>query len=213
MKQSVLERISQMALIEIARDREILLFSDEVYRGMEYDGSARLPHACDLYENAVSLNVTSKAFGLAGLRIGWAASRNRQVLQRMFEIKDYTTICNAAPSEFLAAVALRARDRILNRNRGIVLSNLPKLEAFFAARGDLFSWVPPAAGPVTFPTLLSDTGVEAFCQDVLEQSGVLLVPGTVFDPESHEVRFGFGRRSFPDALTRLEAYLSRQGES
>lgn len=59
------------SIVELARSRDILLFSDEVYRFLEYDQSDRRPAACDIYENAVSLGVMSKAFGLAGLRIGW----------------------------------------------------------------------------------------------------------------------------------------------
>ena len=148
----------------------------------------------------------SKVYGLAGLRIGWIATQNKELLRRMWEVKDYTTICNSAPSEYLAEVGLRVRQKILARNHAIVQSNFHKLSKFFAAHADLFSWVPPKAGPVTFPTLLKKTGVESFCREVLEGCGVLLVPGTMFDPESHEVRFGFGRRSTAEAIDRLDAF-------
>jgi aspartate/methionine/tyrosine aminotransferase len=205
----LMERDNYDALIEVARRHGIVVFSDEVYRGLEYQPETRLPQGCDLYENAVSLGVMSKVYGLAGLRIGWIGTRNKKLLKRMWEVKDYTTICNSAPSEYLAEVGLRARQKLLARNHAIVQSNFHKLSKFFAARADLFSWVPPKAGPVTFPTLLEKTGVESFCREVLEGCGVLLVPGTLFYPESHEVRFGFGRHSTPDAIERLDAFLGR----
>ena len=111
-------------IVAIARRNRLLLFSDEVYRFLEYDAGDRLPAACEVYENGVSLGVMSKAFGLAGLRLGWVACRNHDILRAMAELKDYTTICTAAPSEFLAALALRQRRRILERNLGIIGANL-----------------------------------------------------------------------------------------
>ena len=82
--------------------------SDEVYRGIETDTAKTLPHAADLSAMALSLNVLSKAYGLPGLRIGWIASRDRALLTRFERAKHYTSICNSAPSEALAVVALSA---------------------------------------------------------------------------------------------------------
>jgi len=102
-------------IMAIARQRGLFLFSDEVYRFLEYNPQDRQPAACEIYENGVSLGVMSKAFGLAGLRLGWVACRNRDVLRAMAELKDYTTICTAAPSEYLSLLALRRRQEILER--------------------------------------------------------------------------------------------------
>ena len=99
------------AVSAIAREHDAILFSDEVYRESEYDARDRLPAACDLGEHTISLGVTSKTYGLAGLRIGWIATHNRELYDRMAGLKDYTTICNSAPSEFLASVALRKSRR------------------------------------------------------------------------------------------------------
>jgi aspartate/methionine/tyrosine aminotransferase len=89
-------------LVELADGHGITLFCDEVYRGLEQNDSDRLPAACTLSARAVSLGVMSKTYGLAGLRIGWIATRNEKVRARMESLKDYTTICSSAPSEFLA---------------------------------------------------------------------------------------------------------------
>jgi aspartate/methionine/tyrosine aminotransferase len=194
------------AIVATARHHGLVVLSDEVYRGLEYASDDRLPAMCDVYERAVSLGVLSKAYGLAGLRIGWLASRDEAVLSAATGIKDYTTICNSAPSELLAGVALRAGEVILERNRALVAANLVRLREFFARRSALFHWVPPRAGPVTFPTLRAGD-VESFCARILDRSGVLLLPGTVFDPASHEVRLGFGRANLVEALDRLDAAL------
>ena len=114
-----------------ARENNLLLFSDEVYRESEYDSAARLPAACDLGDHAVSLGVTSKTYGLAGLRIGWIATKNKKIYEHMASIKDYTTICNSAPGEFLAEVAMRNRQKLIDRNLGIIKHNLSVMDDFF----------------------------------------------------------------------------------
>lgn len=75
------------------------LFSDEMYRGLEHDASAQLPAAVDSYQRGISLCGMSKAFSMPGLRIGWVAMHDTQLLQRIVQLKDYTTICSSAPSE------------------------------------------------------------------------------------------------------------------
>jgi aspartate/methionine/tyrosine aminotransferase len=194
-------------VLRLAEERGIVVFCDEVYRELEHDPALRLPAACDVSASAVSLGVLSKSYGLPGLRLGWVASRNTPVLRGMAQIKDYTTICNSAPSEFLAALALRQRVRLLARNLAIVQHNLPLLDAFFARHVDRFTWVRPSAGPIAFPRLVGDQDVEAFCAEVAAQAGVLLAPGTLYDCPGH-FRVGFGRRNMPEALARLEAHLS-----
>jgi aspartate/methionine/tyrosine aminotransferase len=193
-------------LVAIARERSIVLFSDEVYRGLEHDPADRLPAACDLYPRAISLNTVSKAYGLPGLRVGWLASREPALIERITELKLYTTICSSAPSELLVALAVRHGDRLIERARQLLLANLPLLESFFETRGELFEWVPPTAGPIGFPRVSGDFDVQAWCERTAEQAGVLLLPGAVYERPRH-VRFGFGRANLPQALHRLEGHL------
>jgi aspartate/methionine/tyrosine aminotransferase len=201
----LMNRAKLSQILDIARERGMLVFSDEVYRGLEHYPADRLPAACDLYEHAVSLGVMSKTYGLAGLRIGWIATRSREVTAKMAGFKDYTSICNSAPSEFLAAVALRHRDRIVQRNLDIIRQNLGILDAFFARHQGLFDWRRPRAGSVAFPGIA--TAAEAFCDDLVERQGVLLVPGTCFDAGDDHFRIGYGRRNLPDAVAKLDEYI------
>jgi aspartate/methionine/tyrosine aminotransferase len=193
-------------VIRMAEERGILLFSDEVYREAEYQEEDRLPAACDLSEACVSLGVMSKSYGLAGLRIGWLATRNARLLDAVAALKDYTTICCPAPSEFLAELALRYRQAILRRNLDLITGNLQVLDEFFARHPERFVWLRPLAGPVAFPRLIG-AEVESFCNRLRERSGVLLLPGSVFGDKDNHFRIGFGRANLPEAVARLEEAL------
>jgi aspartate/methionine/tyrosine aminotransferase len=193
-------------VIKLAASRGIIIFCDEVYRELEHDPASRLPAACEVYERAVSLGSMSKTYGLPGLRLGWLISRDTNILQRSLEFKYYTTICSSAPSEFLAALALRHRDVLVKRNREIVLRNLPQLDAFIQQRSNLFEWVKPNASPIGFVRYKSGRDAHSFCEHVVQNAGVLLLPGSVYDQPRH-IRFGFGRKNMPEALAQLGAYL------
>jgi aspartate/methionine/tyrosine aminotransferase len=190
----------------IAQAKGIILFSDEVYRESEYQVSDRLPAACDLGEHAVSLGVMSKTYGLAGLRIGWIATRNSTIYAKMASLKDYTTICNSAPGEFLAELALRHRDALVERNVGTIINNLAVLDEFFQRHADKFVWQRPKAGPIAFPRLIGEE-IASFCDALVQAASVLLLPGTVYDDHGNHFRIGFGRKNMPDAVARLDDFL------
>ncbi len=184
------------------------VFSDEMYRLLESRPELRLPPAVDLYERAISLAGMSKAFGLAGLRIGWVTARDQGLLQRMQSLKDYTTICSSAPSELLALMALRSREAILTANLDRVERNVRAAGEFFARHADWFTWVPPQAGTVCFPglavrvrpgdeTQAAAPSAEAFCARLLETTGALLLPSTVYSYDDAHFRLGLGQRRLP----------------
>jgi len=127
-------------------------------------------------------------------------------LQKCLEFKYYTTICSSAPSEFLSDLALRHRENLVMRNRQIVLNNLSLLQAFLARRSELFSWTAPNASPIGFVEFHAGRDVQQFCEALVRDAGVLLLPGTVYDEPRH-IRFGYGRRNMPESLAQLESYL------
>jgi aspartate/methionine/tyrosine aminotransferase len=152
----------------------------------------------------------SKSFAMAGLRVGWLATHDRDLLARCASFKDYTTICASAPSEILAIIGLRARDQVLGRSRSIVATNLERLDAFFEAWSDRFSWVRPRAGSVGFPRLsVPGVAIDEWAAGLVETEGVLLLPGSTFGYGGNHFRLGFGRTDLPVALERLEAYADR----
>jgi aspartate/methionine/tyrosine aminotransferase len=196
------------SLHAFAQEHDLLLFSDEVYRESEVQPATRLRAACDYGEHAVSLGVMSKTYGLAGLRIGWIATRNRAIYEKMASLKDYTTICNSAPSESLAEVALRNRQRLAERNLDIIRKNLSVMDDFFSRHVDLFSWVRPRAGSMAFPRYLGGN-VDLFCERLVKTAGILLLPGSVYDDTEDHFRLGLGRRNLPQAVEKLERFLEK----
>jgi aspartate/methionine/tyrosine aminotransferase len=203
------------ALIALCEERGVRLFSDEVYRGLEPDGTPPLRQAADASPTALSLGVMSKAYGLPGLRIGWLACRDRAVLERLETRKHYTSICSAGPSELIATYALHRADRIKGRNCAIIAHNLPVFDAFFAAHADLFAWERPQAGCVCFPRYLGADGVEAFCRDLVEEAGVVLLPASIYASELGDVpadrfRIGVGRSDPEPALEALGGWLAQR---
>lgn len=198
------------AIREICDDHDVAIISDEVYRGIEHESAGLLPAMADVSENGYSLGVMSKALGLAGLRIGWIAASDSAFRRKFLSFKDYTTICNSAPSEYLSTVALRQKEIILKRNLQIIHDNLKVLDDFFACHTDILTWAHPSAGSTAFPRLINDQPVEQFCSQVRKETGVLLLPGTVFGIDTPHFRIGYGRRDMPDVLARLATMLEKQ---
>ncbi len=197
------------AILQMAERSGVTVFSDEMYRGLEYSPDQQLPAACDRIENCLSLSGMSKAYSLPGLRIGWLATRSRALLEKIRALKDYTTICSSAPSEILSIAALGAGEQILARNQRIIQDNLEAASACFARRADLFTWYPPRAGSVAFPAWNGAEDVGAFCQRMVAEQGVMVVPGSLFDGGDGHFRIGLGRRNFREALARFESALPK----
>jgi aspartate/methionine/tyrosine aminotransferase len=202
-------------LVQICRPRGIWLFNDEVYRLIERSPELRLPQVVDSYERGISLNVMSKSYGLPGLRIGWLACRDRAMLLRFERYKHFLSICNSAPSEVLAEIALKARAPILDRNRGIVQSNLGVLNEFFAEFPKLFDWREPDGSCVAFVRYKGADGVENFTRQLVEEVGVLLLPSSVYRSELGPVpadrfRIGFGRAAMTAGLSVMRDWLTRR---
>jgi len=208
----VISRGTYDDLVSLARQRGIYIFSDEVYRLLERNDDIRLPQAADVYERALSLNVMSKAYGLPGLRIGWIATQDRDVLGRMERAKHYLSICNSAPSEMLAQIALKSRDKILDRNRRLIAENLGLLDKFFSEYPDLFEWSVPDGGCIGYPRYAGADGVESFCRSLVEQAGVLLLPASVYSSEltptpKDRFRIGYGRSNTAEGLAVLRQFF------
>jgi len=211
----VISRQALDALIAMARPRGIYIFSDEVHRLLERCPEITLPQVADLYERGLSLGVMSKAYGLAGLRLGWVACKDVELLRMLERVKHYTSLCSPAPSELLSQIALKARERILLRNRALVAKNLLLLEAFFDEHAHLFEWYLPDGGCIGYPRYLGPEGVEAFAKDLVEQTGVLLLPASVYQSDlgatpTDRFRVGYGRANMEEGLAVMRIHLRKR---
>ena len=202
-------------LIKICRAHGIWLLSDEVYRLIERSPALRLPAAVDHYERGLSVSVVSKVYGLSGLRIGWVAAQDRDLLQRMERIKHYLSICNSGPGEALAVIALGAKERILDRNRTLINANLKCVGEFFTEFPDLFEWDTPDAGTVGYPRYKGADGVETFARRLVEEANVLLLPASIFQSDltplpEDRFRIGYARSYVPAGLDAMRDWLAKR---
>lgn len=197
-------------IADIARKNDIYVFCDEVYKGIELDGKSR-PWFADIYEKGISLGVMSKAYGLAGLRIGWIATKDKDILDKMVKMKHYTSICSSGTAEQLAIVALKHSDEILERNRRIIEENLEIADRFFEKYPKLFKYNRPAAGPIAFHRMNIDMPIDQFCDQLVEEKGVLLLPADMYAFDGQYFRMGYGRSSFEASLKVFEEYLIEKG--
>jgi aspartate/methionine/tyrosine aminotransferase len=211
------DHASWQALVELCEERNIFLYSDEVYRGLELDESKRISQAADAGAKGVSLNVMSKAYGMPGLRIGWIAAQDRALLQRFERAKHYTTICSSGPSEFLATIALRNAEAIAKRNRDIMRANLPALQATMERCAGIVEWTAPDGGCVMFPRYLGADGIEAFAESLVQERSAVILPASIYKSQLLEIpndrfRLGMGRANPEAGWAELEAHLlSRKG--
>ena len=198
-------------IVALAEKRGIWLFWDEMYRGLELGGHETLPSAAAFYDRCIVLGGLSKVHGLPGLRSGWVIIQDEAVRNQFINWKHYTSICAAAPSEFLALVALSVQGKLISRNRGIISDNVQVTDAFFARWPERFTWRRPQAGSVA---LLGVNGpsATAFCQELIDQAGILLLPGPYLGYDDQHVRLGLGRHNFAANLSRLDAYLQSSGD-
>lgn len=206
----VIEEDELKGLIDICEARGIWLFSDEVYRLLGAPNKPwASPAACN-YDKALSLGVMSKAFGMAGLRIGWIACKDKEIIHKMKLMKDYLSICNSAPSEILSIIVLNNKDKILQRNNKIVADNLKLIDQFFVEYSHLFEWVRPQGGCVGFVKYKGDDSIESFCERLVSKQNVLLMPASIYDYNSKHFRIGFGRKNLPECLEQLKEFLHHE---
>jgi len=186
-----------------------LLVSDEVYWGVFYDPADRIPHAADLFENAVTIGDMTKPYGLGGLRVGWLASRRRDILDAASTMKDYTTMCASAPSEYLSVLALEHRDAIIKKNMVIARENISRFNDLVTKSGGTLSWTPPRGGYTGFVKLdVPGRDVREFCIELIEKKDVLLLPGDVFgDPGRFRIGVGTPLDAFQRGTDALAEFL------
>jgi len=196
-------------IIELARRCDATIFSDEQFRLLELPTTPRLPSACELYEKAVSTTGVSKTLGMGGLRIGWLATRCREVIQRAKEYRYYTTEMTNTPCQMIAAEAMRKSDEILSRNLRLIEANVERLRSFCAQHQKQLHLHPPKAGTMALVEQKTELTSTEFCERLLDEQRVFLVPGAAMEISDRLLRFGFGREDFCDGLSRLGLFLQK----
>ena len=194
-------------IVETVADHGATLLSDEMYRLLDVVPGSGLPAACELSDRAVSLSGLSKSFGLPGLRVGWLATHDRSILERVLVLKDYTTICASAPGEILALIAMRNAESIITRQTERVRRNVAVLDGFFDRQRHLFAWNRPIGGSVCLPRSLGPEDTSTLAAEAVDGAGIMVVPSSIFGFGDRHLRIGFGREDLPEVVKRFERYL------
>ena len=208
---AVLDGETLEGLIGLAEMAGAWLVADEVYRGASQEGDVLPPSIADLYAKGIAVGSMSKAFSLAGLRLGWICA-STDLLRAVEVHRDYTTISMGMIDDLLAALALEHSDAILARSRAIVRTNLEILDRWVASEPAI-TYVKPAAGTTALLRYAPDLPSQEFCLRLLETTGVLFTPGSAFEVEG-TVRIGYANNEavLVEGLRRTSAFL-RQLES
>lgn len=191
-------------IVEIAESVGAYVLSDEVYLPLQ--DTEEFVSMADLYDKAVVTNSLSKTYSVPGARIGWTVS-NAQLADRFRVYRDYTMICDGVFNDALAVHVLRNRDKVLDRNRAIVLNNLAITQEWVDSEPRV-SWVPPKAVSTSFIQLDIPIDDEQFCKDLLRDQGVLLVPGNRFElPRGARLGYCAAEPTLREGLKRLSVAL------
>ena len=205
---TVLSDASRRTLMEAAAQHDAWIIADEVYAGAELDGR-RTQSFFGSYPRTIATGSLSKAYGLPGLRVGWAVS-TPETIEQLWARRDYLTIAPATPSDRLATLALEpaVRAKLLERTRRHIRDGVTVLEPWLEAR-QCFDWQRPDAGAICLARFRSPVDSSAFAERLRAEQSVLVVPGEQFGVP-HSIRFGFGAPAaeLRTALGRVEVLLS-----
>ena len=203
---SVMDRALMQRLADLAARVGAYVLCDEVYRGVDQAGDTLSVSMADLYERGISTGSMSKAFSLAGLRLGWIVGP-KELIHAVSIHRDYNTISVGMLDDHFASIALEHRDAILKRNRAIVRENLAILDRWVAEEPAI-SYVKPKGGTVALLKYDFDLPSRDFCVRLLESEGVMFTPGSALDMEGY-VRIGYAnnRAVLEEGLPRVSRFL------
>lgn len=198
-------------IVEVARSAGAWLLCDEVYRGTDQNGDGYTAAMADIYEKGISTASMSKAYSLAGLRLGWIAAPV-ELLKEVEVHRDYNTVSVGILDDYFASLALENRGKILDRNQKMLRDNLEILDAW-VSNEPLISYVKPRAGTTALLKYDLPIGSRQFCVGLLERYGVMFTPGEALDMEGY-LRIGFANNSevMKQGLTLVSRFIREQAE-
>ena len=200
---ALLNRSMLEAIVEIAREIDAWILCDEVYRGTDQEGSGTTVSLADLYEKGISTASTSKAYSLAGLRLGWIAAP-QELIESVMIHRDYDTISVGMIDDHFAALALENSEKLLARSQTITRGNLDILEEWVAGESRI-SWCKPKSGTTALLKYDLSLNSRDFCVSLLKETGVMFTPGSALNMEGY-VRIGYANN--PNILKEGLALVS-----
>lgn len=191
---------------DLAASAGAYVLSDEVYRGISEDGSY-MHSIVDVYEKGISVGSMSKIFSLAGLRMGWIATRDMDVIRQLHERRDYDTISCGVLDDMLASLALANKEAIFARNREILLKNRNILDSW-VQRTEGVHYIRPVAGTTALVYYDKDIPSYDLCVRLIREKGLLFTPGSCFEMEQCvRIGYAFDSKLLQEGLDRFAEFL------
>jgi aspartate/methionine/tyrosine aminotransferase len=193
-------------IVEIAKSVDAYILSDEAYRGLNHEGESFSASIVDLYDKGIATGSMSKTFSLAGLRIGWIAGPE-DFIEEINKQRDYHVISCGMIDDRLATVAIENKDKIIKRNVGIIRNNIKMLDDW-VNNEPLISYIKPKSGTTAFLKYNIDMSSEDFCLKLLEETGVMLLPGSAMEMEGY-LRMGYANTPsvIEEGLKKISEFL------
>lgn len=198
-------------IVGLCKAHDVCLVSDEMYRFLSLDPTYSTNSFADLYENAVALGGFSKTFAAPALRLGWVATKNRDLMKKLLAYRHFTSTCVNLVSQLVASELLEHKEAIIQRNNDIVRRNYQLFQKFMEQHRKLFSYIAPKGATMSYIKLLNGQTSMDFCMEILEHTGVLMVPSSVLEESDDFIRVGLGRESFPECIPLISDYLTKRG--
>ncbi|MFX1325648.1 MAG: aminotransferase class I/II-fold pyridoxal phosphate-dependent enzyme [Promethearchaeota archaeon] len=192
-------------IVEIADNVRAWILADEVYTGAERIRNEETPSFYGRYDKVIAIGSMSKAYGLPGLRIGWAVAPV-DTIEDIWARHEYTTISSTMLSNKLAAIALspEVRPRLIKRTRDYIRKGYPILEKWIDNHENTFNVVPPQAAAIAFVRYYLDINSTEFAERLRSEKSVFLVPGDHFGMDNFlRISFGLPEDYLTPALDRI----------
>lgn len=212
---SLMSGAAKKELAALAEKHDIIIFSDEVYRLLELDPSDRSPSMAELSKNGIALGTMAKPFGSGGMCIGWVVSQDKEIIQKLLKAQHLFAVCFSRAGEIQAMMALRNKDKIVDRNMAVIRENLVLLEAFFEDYNDLFEWMVPQAGGTGFVKFKGSMTANELADELLREE-ILIFPSKIFDCDDslkQYFRIGFSRKTMPASLDAFKLFVDARRAS
>ena len=195
-----------MQIIEIAKSVDAYVLCDEVYRHLTQE-DIWCESIVDLYKKGISVSSMSKVFSLAGLRLGWIATHDQEVIKNCLSHRDYNLISCGMFDEAIASIALQNSETLLKRSRGIVRENLRILDNWVQGEARLH-YVKPKAGTTALVYYDYDMDSYSFCERMYYETGAFVTPGDCFgEPKSMRIGYASELQVLKDGLQAVSDFL------
>jgi aspartate/methionine/tyrosine aminotransferase len=204
---SIVDSETADKVLALAQKYQCYILADDVSQASNHQ-QLSLSHNYLSYDKGIVVSVMSKSFGLAGLRLGWVVTKNKFLLKNLLMIKSYGSICCSVIDERLGLWALNHSDTIIKRNNEIIIKNIEIFQAFIDENEQVFRWKEPQAGTLAVVELLIEQQIVDWAKNLAEQSGLLILPCSLFGLSGNYFRLGLGQLNFLQSLALLDKYLS-----